>query len=253
MGTFPKVESSVLFSRDKSWVCVCVCVCGERCRWEDWGLVYGNGSMWLCLVQSEPGFPPGTLCREKGRDLSRPQHIHTRLDKCGSPSNVLSFSLTHTHTRTHSVSIIHAVCGAGQGCLARYPFVFHATWLVCLFTLKLMWWVCVYMYSRHRPLYVCVCVWECVSVRRWGSDTSPLRLIESFRRENRLLKRKHKTLLPCYNKPVKGKQTTHSHTHTHKTHTHTRLSNIRAIGLCVCVCVCVWKRACCGMLKYPKH
>lgn len=90
------------------------------------------------IVLIEPGFPPGTLCREKGRDLSLPQHIHTRLDKCGSPSNVLSFSLTHKHTHA-SVQIIHAACGAGQGCLGRYQFVFHATRLVCLFTLKLMW------------------------------------------------------------------------------------------------------------------
>lgn len=59
---------------------------------------------------------------------------------------------------------------------------------------------------------------------------SPSRLIEFYRRENRLLERKkHKTLLLCYNKPVSGRQTTQRRAHT-------QLSTLRAIEVCVRVC-----------------
>lgn len=73
-----------------------------------------------------------------------------------------------------------------------------------------------------------------------GSDTSPLRLIESFRRENRLLKRKHKAPLPCHNKPVRGRQTAQTHTHTniYNAHTHTHTAVKHKSDRLVCVCVC---------------
>lgn len=76
----------------------------------------------------------------------------------------------------------------------------------------------------------CICICERVDAVWKGA---PPRLIEFYRRENRLLERmKHKMLLLCYNKPVSGRQTTQS-----LTHTHTELSTVRAIGVCVCVLV----------------
>lgn len=47
---------------------------------------------------------PWDSAERKEEIYPEPQHIQTRLDKCGSPSNVLPFNLTlsQTHTHTHA-------------------------------------------------------------------------------------------------------------------------------------------------------
>lgn len=139
------------------------------------------------------------------------------------------FSLTVSHTQKHTHECKHNSCSlqgrAGSSwpipiCLPR-----HLVSVSVYLKINVVS-VCLYVFKTQTPM--------CVCERRRGSDTFPLRLIESFRRENRPLKRKHKALLPCYNKPVRGRQMTHAHTHAHTYDAHTQLSNVRVIGWCVC-------------------
>lgn len=120
------------------------------------------------------------------------------------------------------------LAGAGQGCLGWYQFVFRAAWLVCLFALKLMWWVCVcvcvykYIFKTYTPKYV----WEDVA-----QTHPPLRLIESFRGEKTgSLRESTRLSCPATINLSVAEKTTHIYS------THTQLSNMRVIALRVCVC-----------------
>lgn len=129
---------------------------------------------------------------------------------------------------------------------------------------------------------MCVCVrererkdvgWTCPF---FLSLSLAFRLIESCWRENRPLKRKHKALLLCYNKPVRGRQTTpggvhalpaSTGTHGHKSHkrTHARIY-LRAYAeshqppppraivavVCVFVYVCARGRSLSRHVKIPE-